>query len=164
MTPPAFLPVTSLADLGRGSGLAVWSFRACAVGRAGCCTLVRGYENVFGKDGPPALGSMLSLARLIGHDGKRKVSLALPGCIRITRDELSLLTALAASQVHDEALRDAHLSWLTASAATGRIGALTDHIAGVFSRHNLQIVLPAATAPAVPARPGKIYAIESGHA
>ncbi len=164
MSSNAFLPSASLAELGRGAGLAVWSFRACAVGRAGCCTLVRGYENVFGEDGPPALGSMLALARLIGHDGRRKVSLALPGCVRMTRDELSLLTALAAAQVQDEALRDAHLSWLTARSATDRVGALADHIAGVFTRHGLLIQLPETPAAVLPARPGRIYAIEGGHA
>lgn len=163
MRDSAFVTDTYLPDLGTGSGIAIWGFRACAMGGAGCCTIVRGFENAFAGDGAPVLGSMLALARFIGHDGRRKVSLAMPGCARITRDELSLLAAFGAAQMQDEALRDAHLTWLTARAPDEAMTSVTDHIAVSFLIHGYQIGLPEAPPQRAP-RPGTLRALAAGRA
>ncbi len=104
------------------------------------------------------------MARFIGHEGRRKVSLAVPGCIRLTRDEVSLLTAFSASQMQDNALRDAHLSWLTGRAADGQLGLLSDHVACVFSRHGYDILLPSVRQTGADIRKGRIYSIQGGRA
>lgn len=158
-----FLEDTYLPELGLGAGIAIWGFRACAMGGAGCCTIIRGFERAFGADGAPLLGEMLALARFIGHDGRRKVSLAMPGCARITRDELSLLTVFSAAQMQDEALRDAHLTWLTARSPCTAVCSLTDHIAKSFALHGYDITLPRAV-PVRPQRSGSIRAVGGGHA
>lgn len=158
-----FVTDTYLPELGKASGLAIWGFRACAMGGAGCCTIVRGFENAFDTDGAPVLGHMLAMARFIGHDGRRKVSLAMPGCARITRDELSLLTVFAAAQMHDEALRDAHLTWLTAKSPDTAIISLADSIASTFAHHGYDIALPY---PMInrPPRAGTLHAVAGGRA
>ncbi|WP_084395580.1 hypothetical protein [Henriciella aquimarina] len=167
MRDSTFVTDTCLPELGRGAGLAIWGFRACAIGGAGCCTIVRGFERAFGDEtGPPLLGNLLALARFIGHDGRRKVSLAVPGCVRITRDELSLLTVFAASQMQDEALRDAHLTWLTACSPDETLTGLADQIAMSFAHHGYDIHLPQTSGarPVQMARPGTLYALEGGRA
>ena len=163
MRTSSFLDDTYLPELGKGSGLAIWGFRACAMGGAGCCTIVRGFEHAFGGDGPPMLGHMLALARFIGHDGRRKVSLAMPGCARITRDELSILTVFAAAQMHDDALRDAHLTWLTARSPDHATADLVDSLAGAFARHGYDIALPQPVMSR-PARTGTLMAVDGGRA
>lgn len=166
MRSSTFLEDTYLPDLGKGSGIVIWGFRACAMGGAGCCTIVRGFEHAFGTSGAPLLGHMLALARFIGHDGRRKVSLAMPGCARITRDELSLLTVFAAAQMQDDALRDAHLTWLTACSPDQTITGLVDQIAGAFACHGYDIILPetAGKRPLQRARPGSLHALAGGRA
>lgn len=164
MSQACFVPEMSLSNLGRGTRMAVWGFRACAIGHSECCALIRGFEHAFAEEGPPVLGSILSVARFIGHEGRRKVSLAVPGCIRLTRDEVSLLTAFSASQMQDDALRDAHLSWLTGRAADRQLGLLSDHVACVFARHGYDILLPSAKETGANVRKGRIFSIEGGRA
>lgn len=153
MPPSAFLRDTFLPDLGAGSGVAIWGFRACALGHARCCTLVRGFEHFFGAcEGGPMLSHMLGLARIIGNEGRRKVRLAMPGCVHLTHDEASLLSALSAAQVYDLALRDAHLSWLLGSAPGDRIHAHMQALADAFDRRAIVITAPAP--PACEREPG----------
>ena len=163
MQSSSFIQDTYLPELGRGSGLAIWGFRACAMSGAGCCTIVRGFQHAFGKDGAPLLGQMLALARCIGHDGRRKVSLAMPGCARVTRDELSLLTVFSACQMQDDALRDAHLTWLTARSPGEAVSGLASDIASTLSVDGLDRNLPHKMRPR-PGRAGTIRAITGGRA
>lgn len=143
-----YLPDIYLPELGIGAGTAIWGFRACALGHARCCCLIRGFENIFGPvDGGPVLGNMLDLARCLGNTGKRKIQLAMPGFAGITHDEASLLLAFSASQTFDPLLRDAHLSWLFAMPATAAAGAMVDNLASSFARHDLVINPPRDIAP-----------------
>ena len=95
------------------------------------------------------LNHMLGLARIIGHEGRRKVRLAMPGCIHLTHDEASLLSALAAAQVYDRALRDAHLSWLLGLAPGEQIQA---HIQALADAFDLRAIIIRVPAPPVQAR------------
>ena len=164
MSHGCFVPDMALSELGAGTRMATWGFRACAIGHSECCALIRGFENALAEDGSPVLGSILSIARFIGHQGRRKVSLAVPGCIRLTRDEVSLLTAFSAAQMKDEALRDAHLSWLTGRTAHKQLGLLADHVASRFAHHGYDILLPATQQGAPQHRKGHIYSIAGGRA
>ena len=164
MTKSLFLLETSLPELGTGSGLAVWSFRACALGHGDCCVLMRGFERAFGDDADPALRAMLGLVRVIGHQGRRKVSLGMPGCVRITRDELSLLMVLAAAQSGDSALRDAHLTWLNGRTPCDHMSLIVERVADLFGSNGYRIKLPQTDLPPIPLGPGRIHAIESGRA
>jgi hypothetical protein len=143
MSESRFLEDVYLPELGLGAGTAIWGFRACAMGYAKCCCLVRGFERMFGpEDGGPMLGDMLRLARSLGNEGRRKIKLAMPGCARVSHDEASLLQAFEASQGCDLALRNAHLSWLFAYPAPIEALALTDQLASGFMKHALMIQAP----------------------
>ena len=143
MTESAYLTDTSLPDLGRGSATAIWGFRACALGHARCCCLIRGFERIFGKEAAgPVLSELLELARIFGNDGRRKVKLAMPGCARITYDEASFLSAISAAQSVDLALRDAHLSWLLAMSASQAASEHTSRLGGYFLAHGMPVCAP----------------------
>ena len=102
----------SVVELGAGGGYAIWGFRAAAVGYVQCPALVRGYNDVFGEYGRPALEGLHMLAREIGNSGGRRVTIAYLGCGCATADELSIVALLSAAQEKDDVLREAHLSWL----------------------------------------------------
>lgn len=165
MSESGFLEDVYLPELGMGAGTAIWGFRACALGHAKCCCLVRGFEQLFGPDdGGPMLGDMLKLARNLGHEGRRKIKLAMPGCAKVSHDETSLLQAFEASQACDVALRDAHLSWLYACPAPQEALALTERLAMGFMKHALMIEAPKAAAPPASTTPNLAVLVPVGSA
>jgi hypothetical protein len=82
------------------------------------------------------------LVREIGTAGARRVSVACPGCCRMTADELSVLALLSAAQARDHALADAHVTWLLAGrhSLTARSAALA--VGGLFKAAGLIIEGP----------------------
>ncbi len=102
----------TLNDLGIGGGHAIWAFRAAAMNHADCPTLIHGFENIMSAYGRPAVRAIASLTRALGHDGRRKLGIACPGCGYVTADELSVVALLSAAQREDDDLADAHLAWL----------------------------------------------------
>ncbi|WP_290749618.1 hypothetical protein [Henriciella sp.] len=132
-----------LPDLGIGAGIAIWGFRACARGGAGCCAIVNGFGRAFGPaNGPRVLNDMLEFARHVGHSGRRTVSLAMPGCARLASDELSIIAALAAAQLCDRALLELHLTWLMAKAPDEELAELLLSISSDFLMAELVIDMP----------------------
>jgi len=137
-----FLEHPRLTDLGFGAGFALWGFRSCARSQERCCVIVRGFQRTFGPDAPLAVGGLLALARILGVDGRRKIRLAAPGCIRLTSDELSVIAVLAAAQAHDEIRLEAHLSWLLACAPERRACIAARRTGRVFAAAGMTIAAP----------------------
>lgn len=143
MEPTAIYPNIKLADLGAGSQMALFGFRACAMGRVKCCCVVRTFNEVFGDDrGGQVLGKTLQLARHLGNDGSRRLKLSAPGCIRFTHDETSVLGALAAAQDNDQSLRDSHLTWLLSCHPKPCLCETVDTLASMFASRDLLVQLP----------------------
>ncbi len=132
----------TLEDLGFGAGMALWGFRACAMGCSRCKTLAEGYHRTLQDDGGAALIALARLAREIGKNGSRKVILMPTGYIQITADELSLIAALAAAQDADEALCKAHLTWILASTQTDFALSYATSFSTAFARRGLEIRTP----------------------
>lgn len=142
MTSDGFLVDVFLPELGLGAGVALWSFRACARGGAKCCAIVRGFQETFGDRGPKALDQVIALTKTLGTDGGRYIKLAMPGCARVTADELSIVAVLSSAQARDRALCDAHLSWLLAGPPPQALSDTAHEIADHFSMSGLQIIAP----------------------
>lgn len=104
-------------DLSIGGGFGVFAFRVAARGLAGCWTVQECFERALASDGPDALSAVSRFARALGTQGRRKITLAMPSCVRITADELSFLSAMAASQAQAVDAYAAHLTWLFAGSA-----------------------------------------------
>lgn len=137
-----FLNHPLLTELGFAAGFALWGFRSCARGQERCCVIAQGFQRMFGADAPLAVGGLLALARILGADGRRKIRLASPGCVRLTSDELSVVAALAAAQAGDEPRLEAHLSWLLACAPEPRACVAAWRTGQVFADAGMKIEAP----------------------
>jgi hypothetical protein len=137
-----FVNSLRLTDLGRGACYALWGFRAAAVRHGDCPALMDAFRSAFGERGAHALAALHLFAHVLGRDGGRRISLAPPGCCRVTPDELSIVAALAAAQHEDLVRRDAHLAWLTCGAAEERARAAADAVGCAFRSAGLPIDAP----------------------
>lgn len=136
-----------LPHLGEGSGYFLMAFRGMVFGPTGCRCLSRVYDNVFGSSGEPLLSDIKLLACQLGTAGRRKVRLAMPGCARLSHDEVSLLSALKAAQIADWDLQQAHMSWLLGQTAPAELRNLSENIATHFLTKGLVIQIPPSPAP-----------------
>ena len=120
----------------------ILGFRAHAFGHSDCCAVQSGYKAALSQDADAVLAELLVFARLMGHEGHRKISLTAPGCCRLTRDEVSIAGAFHAAQAWDEFDLDAHLSWLLAGPVPRRIMNVVTSIADSFAGHGLAFEAP----------------------
>ncbi len=150
MTNPDFVQNVRLPNLGFGAATFMWGFRACALGHAQCGCLTGGFARIFGaKQGHQILGHLLGIARILGNDGRRPVTVAMPGCLGVTPDEAALLCALSAAQSSDSKGRDSHLRWLLAQDPAEQMKQLTEHVACQYLERGLMINAPEVTTGAV---------------
>ncbi len=148
MIPNSVMTGTDLLQLGSGAQFSLFGFRACALGETRCDCLAKAFRNVLGDDkGDTTLALFHQLVLRIGEDGTRRLKLVSPGCSRISFDEASILGAFAASQAGDEALRDAHLSWLLACAPDDQHRKLCDLIGRTLAGAGMTIVTPETLTP-----------------
>ncbi|MEL7488857.1 MAG: hypothetical protein AAGJ87_16795, partial [Pseudomonadota bacterium] len=68
-----------IQDLGVGAGMALWAFRACAMGHGECATIKAGYHRAFGAMSDAVLSDVRDYARLLGNDGRRRIALGCSG-------------------------------------------------------------------------------------
>jgi hypothetical protein len=138
----AFVAQVTIPSLGAGGAYALWGFRASAVGHGCCSVLIRGFRDVFGDNGTPALGALRFLARTMGAEGGRRICLAEPGCCGVTCDELSIVALLAAAQGDDACRRDAHLRWLMGGRGEDMGRAAANAVASAFREAGVLIEPP----------------------
>ncbi|MGD1934460.1 MAG: hypothetical protein ACFB0Z_08120 [Candidatus Phaeomarinobacter sp.] len=163
-----FVDGVFLPDFGLGTGIAVWAFRACASGHSKCPPVTRGFDHAFGERGAEALADIMQLVRIFGYAGRRHISIAMPGCGRMTSDELSLAAMLAAAQAGEPDERDAHATWLFGCHPEPHVGDVVERIAQVFSEYELPMDRPdisvdVANAP-LDRHPPALVALEGGRA
>ncbi|MEO1311332.1 MAG: hypothetical protein AAFV51_10250 [Pseudomonadota bacterium] len=138
----SIVPLLKLPELGSGGAVAVWAFRATVAGQSDCPALTRGYRDLLGEHGEPALRAIETLVAAIAQDGRRRrVGLAPPGCCCVTADELSIVAVLAAAQAGDRERLTAHLRWIVGRETAGTLGAVCA-VAAVFSKAGLPITAP----------------------
>ncbi|MEM9169766.1 MAG: hypothetical protein AAGC56_08935 [Pseudomonadota bacterium] len=134
-------PLT-LNEIGIGAGHAVWGFRASVVSRTDCPTLIKGFENILFAYGRPAIHALAMMAQTLGSQGRRKLGVACPGCGYVTADELSIVALLAALQRDDDALANAHLSWLMGGRGEAEAKTAASRIAALFAAGSIAIDAP----------------------
>lgn len=163
-----FVDGVFLPDLGIGTGIALWAFRACASGHSKCPPVTRGFDQAFGERGAEALADIVQLVRIFGFAGRRQISIAMPGCGRMTSDELSLAAMLAAAQAGEHEERDAHATWLFGCRPQPHVGDVVDRIALMFEEYELPMERPdvsvdVANAP-LDGYPPALVALQGGRA
>lgn len=140
--PPGFIADMTTEDLGAPAAFLLFGFRACASGHDQCCMMVRGFQAAFDRDARAALDDLMCFTRILGRDGRRKIRLAHPGCMRVTADELCLAAALASAQSGDMVGRAARLEWLFAGLAPRNAVGAVDRLAATFACHGHWLQLP----------------------
>ncbi|MEM7740031.1 MAG: hypothetical protein AAF225_04455 [Pseudomonadota bacterium] len=132
----------TLPELGNGTGLVLFGFRAAVFGQADCHCVQSGFTSALGADAAGALEDILTFARLLGHEGTRKIGLSAPGHGRMTRDEVSLACVFSAAQAWDQVALEAHLSWLVGAPVPPRLVKIVTKIADSFAGHGLAFHAP----------------------
>ncbi len=149
-----FVKSIAVHQFGDASALVLAAFRVIAAG-ADYGDLVREFDARFDFAGRAELGALHMLVREIGTFGARRVSIACPGCCRLTGDELSVLALLKAAQARDHALVDAHIAWLLAGRDNQTARAAAMAIGGLFTGAGLIFDAPAVEVSAPRRAPGR---------
>lgn len=134
-----FVEGVRLSSLTEGGGLALWSFRACAVGATRCQCFPQTFDCHFGAAGPDVLHHIMVMAQLVGQYGARKITLSYPNSNRLTHDETSLLNTLSAAQHTNEAGLCAHITWIMAGGETTKLAKAVCYVASAFAEQGLFI-------------------------
>ncbi|MFN3960003.1 MAG: hypothetical protein ACK4NP_08830 [Parvularculaceae bacterium] len=152
--------LSAVPRLGAGPALALDAFRLMATG-SDECGLVARFDDEFGFAGRAALGAMHLLVREIGMRGCRRMTIACPGCCRLTDDEWRILALLGAAQARDVSRVDFHLSCLFAGrgSETARAAALA--LGGLFRAVGRELDGPALEIRS-PTRPPHMSLVHSG--
>jgi len=142
-----FVNDLTLEALGPGARYAILGLRASARGAHQCCKIRLTFDHAFGADGDQAREQLFSLAHGLGHEGRRKIALALPASNKITSDELCFLAALSAAQCGCEDDVSAHMGWLF----SGPHSEASEHAlrctAALFYLHGVRVETPTLTRP-----------------
>jgi hypothetical protein len=141
-----------LCALTRGEHMLLWAFRASAFGAGRCGLVRRQFEDSCGAGGPEAINALLVFVRELALQGRRKVSICVPGSHRLSRDEQLVLAIFAAAQAEDYVRMEAHLAWLVGAEPPHVFGAVACLIADTFAMNGLILRAPA-IAPAPQAWP-----------
>lgn len=133
-----------LPDVGFGGGLALWGFRACAIGASHCRLTLAAFDQVFGAEGGLALSAMNSYTDKVGRLSARKIQLEPPCSRGTTLDELYIVAAFAAVQRCDLNAASTYLQELLGRPVAMSITEHTGEIAKMFNRLGLLIETPSA--------------------
>lgn len=141
-TPRSVFSATCLPDLGVGAGLVILGFRACAFGQQDCRCVNAMYEGALGGKGGVTLGEVLVLTRILASEGTRRIQLSAPGCGRMTRHEVSIVSAVSAVQAHDLTAANGHFTRLLGREPSAVLLRTAGTIADALAGHGHAVVAP----------------------
>lgn len=104
-----------LTDLAFASRFSIWWFRAVATGHHRCPAVIAGYRQALNEQAESAYQALQDFVCLMAQSGRRSIKISLPGCLKVTADELSILSAIHAVQTDQYLLVKSHLNWLLGS-------------------------------------------------
>lgn len=104
-----------LSDLPFSSAFSLWGFRAIATGHVNCPAVINGYHRALGQHAEKSYKALKNFVFSLSRSGRRSIKIAMPGCLGVTADELSILGAIHAAQTQQNSLLRSHLSWLLGS-------------------------------------------------
>ena len=85
-------------DLWRAEYLLVCALRAMAFGHGDCPAVRQAFVGACGEAADQTLMSYFVVVQYIGMTGRRRLALHAPGCVRLSPDERSMITLVAAAQ------------------------------------------------------------------
>ncbi|MDP3748984.1 MAG: hypothetical protein Q8Q88_18245 [Phenylobacterium sp.] len=156
MPAPESTAPARLDELSQGEHMLLWAFRALAIGARDCRLIHRQFDEACGPAGVEALAALGVFVRELALNGRRKITLAAPGSMRITRDEQLILALFAAAQAEDYARLEAHLAWLLAGEPRPPFAAAACLTAQALGMSGYVLRLPEVEAPATIERPTRL--------
>lgn len=142
------------APLGSGGAFALWAFRSCAAGGAGCCCIVKGFEVLFGERGGRAMGAVIEAVRALSRQARRPLVWGAGEGAPPTHGELSLLAALSAMQAGRAECAERHVTWLIGRRPDRVLMTAVERVAAYFVWRELIVPAPAYAPP--PERPARL--------
>lgn len=156
MPAPELTAPDRLDDLTQGEHMLLWAFRALAIGARDRRLIHRQFDEACGPAGVEALAALGVFVRELALGGRRKVTLAAPGSLSITRDEQLILALFAAAQAEDYARLEAHLAWLLAGEPRPPFAAAACLTAQALGMNGYVLRLPTVEVSATIARPAQL--------
>ena len=105
-----------IRELTFGAHFVVWAFRALALGRNDNPVVARTFEDACSPVAEESRNAFIVFVRELQRLGRRRVRLAPPGCLTLTRDEQLILAVFSAAQEGGHDRLEAHLTWLMGGA------------------------------------------------
>ena len=105
-----------IRELTFGAHFVVWAFRALALGRNDNPVVARTFEDACSPVAEESRNAFIVFVRELQRLGRRRVRLAPPGCLTLTRDEHLILAVFSAAQEGAHDRLEAHLTWLMGGA------------------------------------------------
>ncbi|MBQ1542402.1 MAG: hypothetical protein IIZ63_10400 [Caulobacteraceae bacterium] len=105
-----------IRELTFGAHFVVWAFRALALGRNDNPVVARTFEDACSPVAEESRNAFIVFVRELQRLGRRRVRLAPPGCLTLTRDEQLILAVFSAAQEGAHDRLEAHLTWLMGGA------------------------------------------------
>lgn len=99
----------------REVGFVIEAWRHAALGDANFGLLLREFRKQCGCGAEEVFESYFLFLKALGRASRKRLCVGHPGCPGMTRDEIQVLSMLAAAQSGHWVLFDAHLCWLTAN-------------------------------------------------
>ena len=100
---------TGALELGYAEHLLLQAVRAMAIGRGDCPMIQRSFADACGPLANQAMTALFVLVKQLAWKSGRRLALHVPGCRRISGDELMLLRAFADAQAVAHTQTDARL-------------------------------------------------------
>lgn len=105
----------------REVGFVIEAWRHAALGDANFGALLRDFRKQCGQGAEGVFESYFLFLKALGRASRRRLCVGHPGCPGMTRDEIQVLSLLAAAQSGHWVLFDAHLCWLASGGSRSAI-------------------------------------------
>jgi hypothetical protein len=125
----------------------LWAFRSAAFGAGRCAMVRRQFDEACGAMGAEAINALLVFVRELARQGRRTLSLSIPGSHRLARDEQLILAIFGSAQLEDYTRMEAHLAWLVGAEPPHVFGAVACLVADTFAMNGLTLRVPDTAAP-----------------
>jgi hypothetical protein len=135
-----FLSDVSAGDvLAREVSFVLETWRQAALGNANCPRLLREFRKHCGAETESVFEIYFAFLRALGRASRRRLKIGHPGCPGMTRDELQVLSLLAAAQTGHWTLFDAHLCWLASDGSRAVIAGAATVLADTLAKRCIDI-------------------------
>ena len=115
------------------------TWRQAALGNANCPRLLREVRKHCGAETEHIFEIYFTFLRALGRASRRRLKIGHPCCPGMTRDEVQVLSLLAAAQTGHWTLFDAHLCWLASDGSRAVIAAAAMVLADALGKCSFDI-------------------------